>query len=246
MCLKNRWNVQKGETVIVKEGVKMKKASRLTRLISTFLCAVMLFTLLPISNAMATTNGNLQIEDVYTDKAAYAPGGEAIITVQLSNPTSTNATEVVTLKTYHLENCLATDSLPVSVNANETTNITYTWNCPTNDYTGYIVEVSLNNGEFDSVAIDVSSDFSRFPRYGYSVDFDAGETLQESTALIEELVRDYHINVVQYYDWMWRHEKVVPSGAADSWIDMFGNTISKDSITQRINAGHLEPVFTSD
>ena len=92
---------------------------------------------------------------------------------------------------------------------------------------------------FDSVAIDVSSDFSRFPRYGYSVDFDAGETLQESTALIEELVRDYHINVVQYYDWMWRHEKVVPSGAADSWIDMFGNTISKDSITQRINAGHL-------
>lgn len=38
---------------------------------------------------------------------------------------------------------------------------------------------------------------------------------------------------------MWRHEKVVPSGAADSWIDMFGNTISKDSITQRINAGHL-------
>lgn len=59
----------------------MKKASRLTRLISTFLCAVMLFTLLPISNAMATTNGNLQIEDVYTDKAAYAPGGEAIITV---------------------------------------------------------------------------------------------------------------------------------------------------------------------
>lgn len=217
----------------------MKKASRLTRLISTFLCAVMLLTLLPISNAMATTNGNLQIEDVYTDKAAYAPGGEAIITVQLSNPTSTNATEVVTLKTYHLENCLATDSLPVSVNANETTNITYTWNCPTNDYTGYIVEVSLNNGEFDSVAIDVSSDFSRFPRYGYSVDFDAGETLQESTALIEELVRDYHINVVQYYDWMWRHEKVVPSGAADFWIDMFGNTISKDSITQRINAGHL-------
>lgn len=95
MCLKNRRNVQKGETVIVKEGVKMKKASRLTRLISTFLCAVMLFTLLPISNAMATTNGNLQIEDVYTDKAAYAPGGEAIITVQLSNPTSTNATELL-------------------------------------------------------------------------------------------------------------------------------------------------------
>lgn len=216
----------------------MRKGKWNTRCLSAFLCVVMLLTMLPVSKAGATSVGDILIKDVYTDKAAYAPGSEAVITVQLENPTNTSMTDVVTFAFYYLENCFATRSLPVSVGANETTELNYTWECPATDHIGYMVKVSLGGGSFAGVAIDVSSDFTRFPRYGYSVDFHVGETAEESAALMEELVRDYHINVVQYYDWMWRHEQIAPSDTAESWVDMFGNTISKSSIVQRINAGH--------
>ena len=217
----------------------MKKTQSIKRILSLLLCMAMLLALFPVSTVFATTAESLSITDVYTDKAAYSPGSAAIITVQLTNSANITLSDTVNFDVYRLESCIFTDSRTFSVNANETSKISYTWNCPASDYTGYVVKVSLANGSFDSVAIDVSSDFSRFPRYGYSVDFDAGETAEESAALVEELAREYHINVVQYYDWMWRHEKVLPSEASDSWTDMFGNTISKSSITQRINAGHL-------
>ncbi len=213
----------------------MRKAKK--RLLSVFLCIAILLTVLPMSHAETAAAGDVAIKDVFTDKASYAPGDHAVITVQLENTASTIATELVTLTFYHLETCVATQSIPVSLDASTCTDINYTWVCPETDYTGYMVRASLSNGSFSSVAIDVSSDFSRFPRYGYSVDFDAGETQEDSESLIEELVRDYHINVVQYYDWMWRHEQVVPSNSATTWGDMFGNTISKNSITQRINVG---------
>jgi hypothetical protein len=112
-----------------------------------------------------------------------------------------------------------------------------TWSCPNIDFKGYLVEAMLDNNEVKTTAIDVSSDFTRYPRYGYSVDFDVGETTTESRELVEELARDYHITAVQYYDWMWRHEKAVPN-VENAWADMFGNIISKDSILQRINSGH--------
>jgi dextranase len=62
-----------------------------------------------------------------------------------------------------------------------------------------MVKVTLENGSTKVTAIDVSSDVSRYPRYGYSVDFPEGETEAQSTALMTELARDYHINLVQYF-----------------------------------------------
>ena len=55
--------------------------------------------------------------------------------------------------------------------------------------------------------------------------------------MIRELAQVYHINLVQYYDWMYRHEKILPD-EGNEWVDMFGHTLSRQTIQQRINAGH--------
>lgn len=51
-----------------------------------------------------------------------------------------------------------------------------------------------------------------------------GETSAESDAMMKELAQVYHVNIVQYYDWMYRHEKILPD-EGDEWVDMFGHTL---------------------
>ncbi|MVB12445.1 Cycloisomaltooligosaccharide glucanotransferase [Caprobacter fermentans] len=179
-----------------------------------------------------------EIIDLYTDKACYQPGDTAILTAKIKNSTGSGIEQTVTTKIYHLNQQVWESSENVTVAAGGTVGHNLSWQCDSADYTGYLVRVSLGNGSTKVTAIDVSSDVSRYPRYGYSVDFPVGESETESTSLMQELARDYHINLVQYYDWMWRHEKDIPSDTAVTWEDMFGNTISKASILQRINAGH--------
>lgn len=49
---------------------------------------------------------------------------------------------------------------------------TWTWTAPATDYTGYLVDVyrTKENGTeviLGTIAVDVSSDWTRFPRYGF-------------------------------------------------------------------------------
>lgn len=183
------------------------------------------------------TNGCV-IDKVYTDKAMYAPGGDVIITVAIRNPGSSDVSTALNVNIFKLEASVWTNSTSVAVAAGSTVNQNVTWTSAATDYTGYLVRVDLGDGVYKTTAVDVSSSFTRYPRYGYTTDFPSGETAAQSNALIDELAQDYHINVVQYYDWMWRHEKNFPSDTATSWEDLFGNTISKASIQQRIDEGH--------
>lgn len=206
------------------------------RVLSCILCFVMLVSAFPAQSGYAAGVSELVVEDVYTDKAMYSPSDSVVFTITVSNYTSTDAVDVLQIEIFHLNNSVATDTIQVTVGAYKTVELNYTWRCPTADFTGYMVKVSSTSGSAAVTAVDVSSDFSRFPRYGYTADFDLGETSEESRKLVEELAQKYHINVIQYYDWMWRHEQVIPTNGATYWEDMFGNIISKDSIAQRISA----------
>lgn len=212
--------------------IKMKKGFSLMLAIAFLLISPQIFSLSVSASPIAVS-----IIELYTDKAAYTPDGIAKITINLQNNTEQDLQKLVTYTIYHLGDTVYQTTKSIYVPAEEIVTDTLMWSCPNIDFMGYLVEARLDNNEVKTTAIDVSSDFTRYPRYGYSVDFDVGETTTESCELAEELARDYHITAVQYYDWMWRHEKAVPN-VGNTWEDMFGNTISKDSILQRINSGH--------
>lgn len=81
---------------------------------------------------------------------------------------------------------------------------TWDWTAPSTDYTGYMADVYVadSKGEtiYGTVAIDVSSDWSRFPRYGFVSTYDASKTqtvIDDEMAFLNRL----HINGVQFYDW---------------------------------------------
>ena len=178
-------------------------------------------------DANATT-----ITKAYVDKATYTPGEAATIYVDVDGATGTKTAHI---QITHLNETIWENDVTFTANGGKTT-VPISWTPPTTDHQGYLVSITID-GKQIVTAIDVSSDVTTYPRYGYSVDFMPGETSAESDAMMKELAQVYHVNIVQYYDWMYRHEKILPD-EGDEWVDMFGHTLSRQTIQQRIDAGH--------
>lgn len=189
--------------------------------------------------AEAIGNGN--VESVYTDKSRYHPGASVTITSVIHNDTGANWSGSVDLTIYHLETQVYTDSQNVTVNAGQSLEVDFSWTTPVTDFRGYFVAIDAGSMGSGATAIDVSSDFSKYPRYGYISEFPTSENAADSAAKVEELSRKYHINAWQLYDWMWRHETMIKrtGGTIDStWQDLFGRTLSWDTINNQIDAVH--------
>ena len=162
--------------------------------------------LLASKSALAST----LIQDVNTDLSHYSPGVLATIYVDLNNTTGASQSGNVVINIKHLG--ILTASLPTqpfSLSNGATTTLVYTWVAPSTNYTGYSVEVDAKNSggsPSDSLnsAIDVSSSWTKFPRYGYVADYPSSLNSSDATHDMW-LLKNYHIDGVQFYDWQWKH-----------------------------------------
>lgn len=84
---------------------------------------------------------------------------------------------------------------------------------------GYGVE-----GGGASTAVEVLADPLRRARYGFVARYEPG---RPSTGVAEQ-VRRLHLNAVQFYDWMYRHAKLVPP--SETFDDALGRAVSLDTV----------------
>jgi len=82
-----------------------------------------------------------------------------------------------------------------------------------------------------STAFDVARHWKLAPRYGFLSDFAPGERgrLEDADSLLK-----FHLNVVQFYDWMYRHDELVPR--EDVFVDPMGRTLSHAVVREKIDA----------
>lgn len=219
----------------------MKKQRR-TVLTFPLLAVLLVASMLPAGlggHSHAAASGG--VKRVYTDKARYNPGDTAAISAELKNTTGSSWTGTVTVRIYHLATQVHSASQSVTLTNNQSTTVNVNWTTPNTDFRGYFVSVDAGSFGSGATAIDVSSDFARYPRYGYISEFPVGETSGQSAAKVDELAQDYHINAWQFYDWMWRHDKLFKrtGGTVDStWLDLFDREISWQTIQNQIDAVH--------
>lgn len=178
------------------------------------------------ANATTPSYSNVTIT---TDKAAYKPGDEVTFT---ANNVSLPASAKVRYK--HLNTVLS--EVPV-------TGPTWKWTTPATDYTGYMAEVySTENGAetiYATVAIDVSSDWKKFPRYGFLSKYPQMSP-EEIDNVISNLNR-YHINGLQFYDWQNKHHQPLPvSGGvpAATWKDIANRDTYFSTVEKYIGSAH--------
>lgn len=84
-----------------------------------------------------------------------------------------------------------------------------------------------------SGALDVVSDWRQSMRYGFLSDF-YEEDIHDRKDL--EALNKLHLNFIQFYDWMYRHDELIPP--TDEFTDLMGRTVRLDAVREKITACH--------
>ena len=164
-----------------------------------------------------------------TDKALYHPGDVVTFTADKSLTSSAK------IRYRHLDEVIQEADFPGK---------TWKWTAPDNDYTGYMVDIydTVDGKEvvYGSIAVDVSSDWTHFPRYGFLSKFSGDITTDDINTQLARLTR-YHINGLQYYDWQNKHHaplKMDGSQPAAEWQDIARRTTSFEVVKNYIDKAH--------
>jgi dextranase len=179
--------------------------------------------------------------DVYPDKSRYAPSDPVSILVEIDG--SADGPERLEAAIWQL-------GLPVGkcdlTRLSPGTNHTLTLHCslPHEDFQGYLVTVDLIGGdgrklEARQTAVDISSDWKRFPRYGYLAHYTRAEGT-DPQAWIAELNR-FHINGLEFYDFQFRHDRPLAGTVAHpaaAWKDIAGRDVDGSIVRDLIDQAH--------
>ncbi|UJF31846.1 glycoside hydrolase family 66 protein [Paenibacillus hexagrammi] len=185
--------------------------------------------------AFAASTGKM-VYDVTTDKSMYGPGSNVELRIDLKNRIGRDITGgKVEIKAKHLDQQVGTTMTKTyDLKNNSDLMMTANWTAPSTDYQGYLIEVDIKDAsnaliDSDTVGVDVSSSWVKFPRYGYLWDF--GQNV--NTAERIDKLKNYHINGLQYYDWQYRHHKPLADNL-DVWNDWSGRLIYGDTVRNYI------------
>lgn len=186
--------------------------------------------------SMACTDGKTNQEEIAqkalsitTDKACYRPG--ETVTFHLEQ----TGNGQLFVRYRHLANIVSTEN----IHGNE-----WTWTPPSADFKGYMAEIFQKETDGQetvraSIAVDVSSDWKKFPRYGFLSHY--SDLTQQQIELNIDRLNRYHINGVQYQDWHYKHHQPV-AGTVSSpwteWTDIANRTVEKAVIDSYIAETH--------
>ncbi|AIQ65524.1 hypothetical protein PSTEL_22800 [Paenibacillus stellifer] len=174
------------------------------------------------------------LKELSTDKAAYWPG-EAVrfqLKFKQASPGGT-----VNIRYLHLNRIIKEERLQA-----EGDKLVWSWEPPMEEGQGYLAEVVYERdgkGDQINIAVDVSSDWGKFPRYGYVADFQSMST-GEMSRVIERLNR-FHINGIQFYDWQYKHQEPIrleEGRPAAEWKDIANRSVSFDTVRDYIGLAH--------
>jgi dextranase len=165
-----------------------------------------------------------------TDKARYAPGEKVSFTS--GSPLPDGA------KVRYRQGATVIEEQSL-------TGTSWTWTPPSTDYTGYLADVYTTDASgkqtiCGTIAIDVSSDWARYPRYGFVGTYDdtkTSEVISQETALLNRC----HINGLQFYDWQNKHHEPVvlrDGKVEDSYADIANRKVNTSVVKAYISQAH--------
>lgn len=177
--------------------------------------------MLSLCSYAATVTSQLSV-NMKTDKACYVPGQTVTFVAEGNIPSSAKVRY-----RYGSHVLLVQDFSEVAKSKQ------WTWLPPSADYQGYLVELYTEGSGVENIlgtiAVDVSSNWKRFPRYGFVADFDNYSSTVDKNANIKSemaYLNRLHINGVQFQDWQWMHHRPVKlngDGSLAQWYTDISN-----------------------
>lgn len=170
-----------------------------------------------------------------TDKALYFPGNTVNFTANTNQSQSG-----VCLRVRYFNRMTLLNTVTVTFLG---TKATWSWTAPSNNSQGYLVSIWLMNGstrlDSASIGVNVSSDYKKFPIYGFLSAYPSMTDAQMDAQM--DVLNRYHINVIQFYDWMDTQQKPLCGTAqspCSSWNDIANRATYFSTIKGYIDRGH--------
>jgi dextranase len=177
------------------------------------------------------------IIDVYTDLPQYKPDSEIKIITEIHNPLQSKINAQLHLNVAKNYSTVFEDNKNISLNPESSITEEFTFKLQVVDWQGYGVDVSLQSDDSAnhkmSTAFDIAARWDMAPRYGFITDF--YEEDENDGDDISQMAK-YHLNVIQFYDWMYKHEDLIPK--ENYFIDPLDRKISTKSICNKLKLCH--------
>jgi len=182
-----------------------------------------------------------EIESIQFDKSFYHPGESVTLQVKVKGEDLEKFS--MTVEVMDLEKVILEKAYPLS------SSLTIKFPAPSKYPSGYGIDLYLRNKKSKNIvsrnsrSFDVLEHWIEMPRYGFLTDFSPGRISPEMTM---EFLTQYHINSLQYYDWMYNYGKLVYPGKGDQYTDAWSRThlISKNMLRRLIEAGHKKNIYS--
>lgn len=194
-------------------------------------------------------HSGITVSSMNTDKSMYNPGDVVKISMAVKNENDYQfkGTYKVTISNplassnsgYAYNSVVKTGSYDLKGKGE--TNIDVNWVSDRENYRGYIATLEMYDigGRVVSrktTGIDVSSDWTKFPRYAALTNFsDNSQTNDDNVIKNIDVLNKYHINAAMYYDVYYRPQNPFPDAKFKTWI---GDEIDTGLIKKSIDAQH--------
>jgi dextranase len=181
----------------------------------------------------AGADASLEILDAYPATARVEPGSQVRLQLEVSNrgPASGGV-----LLAQLRDNCrvVAEASAQVEVPFGQST-LSLALPVPESGPRGYEAVLALEvagQAYRAGTAVLAVRHWREAPRYGFLSEFPPDDPAQDR---VRALAR-FHITVVQFYDWMYRHYRFLPP--EDRFTDVMGREMSLETVRRRVEACH--------
>ncbi|WP_052098753.1 glycoside hydrolase family 66 protein [Paenibacillus stellifer] len=171
--------------------------------------------------------------EVYPDRAQYRPGQPGSLLIELE--TAQDAILELRIVFNKLERTVASHTLSVLTTGGQLLKLPTPLYLEETEWAGYGARVTvLHEGVAlgaASTAYDIADHWRRAPRYGFLSDFRSGEAGDLRDV---ESMNKFHLNVIQFYDWMYRHDDLIPP--TDEFTDPMGREMSYRVVKEKLAA----------
>lgn len=187
----------------------------------------------------------LFFEDALLSQSRYLPGENGQVSLSCWNTSLSDQEGYFILTLWNITeqiSSVSTDSISISASQRQTIELEF--QLPSEDFKGYYLEIDfiVHHTLVDSIytAVDVSSDITHYPRYGYLTDY-SDLSLNEINR-INDYFLTYHINMVQFYDWQDTHQEPYVRESS-MWYNIANQPVYLSTITNYIDLLHQSNIL---
>ncbi len=181
------------------------------------------------------------ISDVQFDRSFYRPGEVVHVVISIKNENQNSQQVRLLSEISYLSNVVDGFEQMITLDGGAPS-INLSWAPPPEAPKGYGIDISIFSTEGErldnvSKAFDVLNTWVDAPRYGFLSDFYPG---RENTAQTMQKIARFHINGLQFYDWMYRHEQFLTD--EEPYRDILNRELSLVTVHELISAAHAQNI----